>query len=247
MYYERKLENLVVLGRSAPEEIKDGRSTVCLAGVLLNSQEFVRVYPTRMDFPISRWDMINVPVIHDPSHDAREESFKIRDSKEEWNNLGKKIKKVGRLKKRKRRLHLLSRLPYSCTKSLNQKHASLGLVKPTKILKAYLEENEKFSKKKLTKNQYPFKVRVRYQHGNCSLKGDFHDQHCIEWGIYRFWDKNGSAYKRVIDNLQLLNDNWEKFFLIGNLFSHLTSFVIISVLRFKHKKENFQQYLTNLS
>lgn len=231
--YKRKLKNLVILGRSAPEEIKDGRRTVCLAGALKDSYEFVRVYPTRMDFPISRWDIINVPTIHDPAHDAREESFKIQDSKKDWWNLDKKITKVGRVKK-KNRIGFLAHLPKSCTKDLNRKCASLGLVEPTKIIDANLKENtEKSTKKEMTKHNYPFKLRIQYKHENCALKGDFHDQHCIEWGIYRCWDKNPNNHKKAINNLHLLNKNWKKFFLIGNLFAHFTSFVIISILRFK--------------
>lgn len=231
-----EIKNLVILGRSAPEPIKDGRHTVCLAGWWLNKDQFVRIYPTKMNSDVRRWDIINVPVVHDRSHDPRQESYKIEGSKKEWNVLEQKIEKVGRYN-RKQRLHLLANIPKTCTVSLNDNNDSLGLIKPTKI-NAYLEKNGSDSRvideRIYSKNDYPYKLRLRYQHNNCSLKGDYHDQHCIEWGIYRFWDKcEGEEYDKVINNLQLSNNNYTKYFLIGNQRYRFNSFLVISVLRFK--------------
>lgn len=237
---EVKIENLVVLGRSAPEPIKDGRHTVCLAGWSMSGNRFVRIYPTKINSPVRRWDIINIPAIKDKSHDPRKESYKIQGSKSEWDHLENKINKVGRLKGRKR-VKLLKEIPTGCTVSLNNNKKSLGLIKATE-LKPYLVKNNTEDKQNQCevrgKNGYPYELRIKYQHNNCLLKGDYHDQHCIEWGVYRYWDKTSQEkHSQVIDNLQLSNNDYTKYFLIGNQRYHFHSFLIISVLRFKENNK----------
>lgn len=77
---------MVILGRSAPERLRDGRETVCVVGY--NSDlGLIRLYPTRWDCKqLKRWNIVGVPALKNPD-DPREESYKIEGSKRDWDRL----------------------------------------------------------------------------------------------------------------------------------------------------------------
>lgn len=243
------IDDLVVLGRAGPEYIEDGRHTVCLGG-WSESKGFVRLYPTHLYSDANRWNVIEVSAEQDEGHDWRDESWKIVGSKEEWDTLYEKVDEVGRLK-RHEQIELIRDIPKTCPNALNEEKKSMGLVEPEEIHDAYLEpiddpepahtdlEGNEFR----SKGSYPHKLYIEYTCKGCAAKGH-HRQHCIEWGIYRFWDKNPDADPaQVIENLGLLDDDWKKFFFVGNLRNQPTSFLVISVIRWK-KDEMYQQRMS---
>lgn len=240
----RNVDDLIVLGRSAPEPIKkDGRHTVCLAGWSNTLDGFVRLYPTKISTKIRRWSQVEVPVEKDPSHDPRAESYKIEGSRRDWDKLHKKIREIRYLGKRER-IQLMERLPKRCPSELYNNNQNLGVVSP-KVRDCYLKEikeedrtppiNYLFQEKPLkSKKSYPNQVRIKYTCQNCLSSRSYHDQHCMEWGIYQFWEKNPDADpSQVIDNLRIMDDNYKKYLIVGNLRAYPKSFVIISVIRFK--------------
>jgi hypothetical protein len=240
------IDDLVVLGRAGPEVIEeDGRHTVCLGG-WSESKGFVRLYPTHKYSNANRWNTIKVPVVSDDSHDSRDESYKIQGSKEDWDILHEKIEKVGELD-RQEQMELTKQLPKTCRHTLNEKRKSLGIVEPKQIHDAYLEEVENpepihtdlQGNQFKSKGSYPHKLYIEYTCEGCEAKTN-HRQHCIEWGIYRFWDKNPDYDpEKVIDALKLRDDDYKKYFFIGNLANHRTAYIVISVFRWK-KDELFQ-------
>src|SRR5688572_9893335 len=94
------IDDLVVLGRACPEPLKDGRITVCLGGYSF-SKGFIRIYPTKVNMDINQWAIIKVEVERD-ERDTRNESWKIAGSKNDWDNLHRRVKRVGDLAKEKR-------------------------------------------------------------------------------------------------------------------------------------------------
>lgn len=235
------IDDLIVLGRAGPELINDGRHTVCLGG-WSPTRGFIRIYPTHMYSEAQRWNVIRLPV--EKGDDHREESWKIEGSKSEWHNLHTKITKVGELD-RDEQIELLENLPKTCTSKLNEQRKSLGIVKPNRISDAYLKkiEDRKEIQQDLqghelrSKNSYKHKLYVKYTCGSCEAKQGFHEQHIMEWGVYEWWKKNPDKPEQVIDNLHLLEDDWDKHFFVGNLKNHPTSYVLISALRFKKSAE----------
>ena len=231
------IEDLVVLGRAAPEPISDGRHTVCLGGYS-ETLGFVRLYPTqRRMAQCKRWNVISVPVESAEPDDTRDESYKIAGSRESWDRLHTKIEKVGRLSKPER-IQLVERLAGDCTGRLNDQHKSLGIAKPQRIHDVYLKDQEDPTyqvtlngRRRQGKREYPQKLYLRYECEECSLQGP-HNQHCIEWGIYRYWDKNDDP-KGVIDALRLTDDAYQHYFFVGNLNHRRHAYIIISDLRFK--------------
>ena len=243
MANSKVIDDLIVLGRAAPEQMQDGRETVCVGGYS-PSEGYVRLYPTKpwMD-ELSRWNVVSVPVKRDESHDTRDESYKIAGSNQEWDSLHEKVDQVGRLDKSEQ-IELTHELAGDCRERLNENHISLGIVEPEPSFNAYLKdldnEDDDTVQKTLQgglkasvkeKNDYEKKLYLKYRCDDCDQKTP-HDQSTIEWGVYRYWDKNDD-FEGVIDALRLNNDSWKHYFFIGTLNHHRTAYVVISVLRFK--------------
>lgn len=234
------VNDLVILGRGAPDRMRDGRITVCTAGYS-PSKGFVRVYPTRLDSPCRMWNIVEVPLEKNPQ-DTRTESWKIEGSKDEWVNLGDKIKVIG-LVERQERLDLITNLVDGCIKDINSKKRSLGIIKPNII-------NRYFSKRishdpsiqlrldgrelPKTKKQYPKVPRFTYRCSDC--KCSKHDQQLLEWGAYEWIRKNPEKREQIWENLLLDSPKHMIFFFVGNQAFHRKSFVVITVLRLpKHE------------
>ncbi|WP_158854949.1 hypothetical protein [Halorhabdus sp. CUG00001] len=244
------IDDLVVLGRAGPELIeKDGRHTVCLGG-WSESKGFVRLYPTHKYSNAKRWNVIKVPVIKDPD-DYRDESWKIVGSKEDWDHLHEKIEKVDELS-RPEAIELTKKIPKTCRHIINNREQSLGLVEP-EIENVYLnpiEDPEPIhtdleGNRLKSKGAYQQKLYVEYTCKDVCEAKTGHDQHCIEWGMYRFWDNHPDRDpEEVIDALHLRDDDYKKFFFIGNQKNHPTSYIIISVIRWK-KDKMFQKRISD--
>lgn len=233
-----RIRDLIVLGRAAPEPIRDGRHTVCLGGYS-RSHGYIRLYPTQMWMDnCRRWNVVSVPV-EKPTQDNRDESYKIAGSKEDWGDLHKKIKHVDELSKEEQ-IRLVDELANDCTIRLNENRVSLGLVEPAEIMDVYIDENANNTvqmdlemNERKGKTDYPQDLYIKYRCRNCSAKS-FHRQHTIEWGVYRYWDKNNDV-EGVIDALGFSNDNMNHYFFVGNLNNEREAYIIISVLRFSNK------------
>jgi len=235
----RIINDLVILGRATPEELSDGRQTICTAGY---SKELglIRLYPTRWDMKLSRWNKVKVPVEKPikPQFDYREESWKIKGSKSEWERLSDKIKHVGKLNKRSDRISLVKSLVSGCASELWPNGKSLGIIKP-EIEQFYFKENtHKKSVRQqsldgtfrmMVKDDFEYIPRVKYRCSECQVKS-VHDQQILEWGFYEFMRKNPSKIENVWDNVGFTNmDEWEYYFLVGNLYTKPKAFNVICV------------------
>jgi len=237
MSEQKVIDNLVILGRAGPEPISDGRKTVCLGGYS-PTEGFIRLYPTQRQMTqCRRWNVVSVPVVSVPEHDNRDESYKIAGSKEDWEHLHRKIEKVDRLEQ-EQRVELVYELAQDCPAILNDNRDSLGVVAPAEIKDFWLEatdsdtvQAELGGGKRQGKSDYPYKLYLKYRCEGCEQKTP-HEQHCIEWGIYKYWDSN-EDYEGVFDALRLTDDDYKHYFFIGNLNHHRTAYIIISIFRFK--------------
>ncbi|MHA1950841.1 MAG: hypothetical protein ACW99G_12580 [Candidatus Thorarchaeota archaeon] len=232
------LDDLVILGRACPERIRDGRTTVCTAGYS-ETHGFVRIYPTRTDMPLNRWNVVRVPVERNPQ-DTRTESWKIQGSKMEWEQLSEKIEVIGRFPRRDQP-SLVQSLVEGCVKTINDEKRSLGIVRPT-VKKCYFSQEERFDPMvqqvlwgpppARTKRTFPVSPKVQYRCSDCKIKGD-HDQTVLEWGFYQWMKKNPEKKDQVWDNTRIHSPDYDVYFFVGNQANRRTSFMIISVLRFK--------------
>ena len=238
---KRHFEDLVVLGNAVPDEISDGRKAVCTAA-FSEERGLMRIYPVPTDAGMKRWNVVSVPLERNPQ-DSREESWKIQGSKAEWPTLSQKIKVARTLSKRER-LDLFSRLKkehgYGCIEDINEQRTSLGVIVP-EIL------GKKFEKRKdvdtsvqttlvnkdlfMTVRNYAIRPVVSYRCPDCKSKNP-HRQGVLEWGAYE-WLRKEENPDRLWDNLRLADPEYDRAFLVGNMNLHRSSFMIISVFRFK--------------
>ncbi len=235
------LDDLVILGRAVPEQMSDGRVTICVAGYS-PSRGFIRIYPTRYDAPLRRWNIVRVPVERNP-HDTRQESWKIQGSRSEWDRLAEKIEVLKTLPK-KHRPGLVAKLLDRCVNDVNSAHRSLGIVRPGQILLTYFKEERRYDGtvqttlpggfRPTTKDEFKLQPYIRYRCSECKARR-YHDQQLLEWGVFEWIRKNPDRAEQVWDNLGLGSPDRVCFFLVGNQWQRRSSFLIISVLRFKKR------------
>ncbi|MBI4153912.1 hypothetical protein HY501_01115 [Candidatus Woesearchaeota archaeon] len=239
-----EIDDLVILGRSWPEPLRDGRYSVCVAGYS-EKYGFIRLYPTKTSSPLQTWNVVKVRVERS-NLDSRSESWKIEGSKSEWDRLDSKIIVLGKLT-RERRIELLRKLSCDATEELLGKKRSLGIVKPLILgwelvgLKANEGVQTTLTGLKLkSKKHFPYKPYIRYSCLPVCKGKKPHFQQIMEWGVYMWFEKNkGKNYDacmKVFDNLRVNDNDYEKYFLVGNLNFKRKTFGVISVLRFKSAK-----------
>lgn len=234
------IDDLVVLGRAAPEPLSDGRYTVCLGGYS-ETVGYVRLYPTTRGMTqCKRWNVVSVPVQDAAPEDTREESYKIAGEGESRKEALNKVEKVGRLSKSEQ-IQLVDDLAGDCTADLNDRRTSLGIAKPEEIAGFELDPTDSSTvqvtldgKERKGKRDYPYKLYIDYRCEDCSLQSPYHHQHCIEWGVYQYWEKNDDP-EGVVDALKLTDESYKHYFFVGNLNHQRTSYIIVSDLRFHHR------------
>jgi len=237
------IDDLIILGTAVPEEIKDGRRTICTAGYS-PTHGFVRIYPTNYNMPLTRWNIIKVPVERPitPHYNGRTESWKIIGSNREWDMLYKKVETIGVLPQKERQNLVIRLIDDCCVSDLWNRHRSLGIVQ-AEILEHYFKTNEDLKKGIQTtldksfrvsvKDEFPIEPRIKYKCSNCTVDKGYHDQQLLEWGAYMWLKRSPDKAEQLWENLGLDNPDYEKYLFVGNLLQYPTAFAIISILRFK--------------
>lgn len=237
------IDDLIILGKAVPEEIRNGRRPNCVAG-FSPAHGFIRLFPARWDMPLKRWNIVKVPVERAirPRYDSRKESWKIIGSRSEWDRLSDKVELVGKYSPKKRYHLIESLVDDCCVQDIYASRRSIGIIKPH-IIKYYLKEQEDletYVQKTLDdtfrvniKDEYPIEPRIKYQCSKCKARRGFHDQQLLEWGAYEWFRKNPDNLEQVWENLGFDNPDYDKYFLVGNLLQYKNAFIIISVIRFK--------------
>lgn len=237
----RTIDDVIILGRGVPEQISNGRVTVCVAGYSENIG-FVRLYPTRVDSPLSLWSIVSVEVERN-SQDNRRESWKFPDSRSGWEHINRHIAAKGELQ-RKDRIGLLDAIKSDCVKGINAKRQSLGIIKPA-IRRSYLGTNRKHLEayqplfemiehaNVMTKRDFQVEPRLEYScGGECKAKHG-HDMQLLDWGCYQWIKKNPGKAQQIWANMGIGNPDWMHYFLVGNQANQRTSYMVINVLRQK--------------
>ena len=237
-----KMDDLIVLGNAVPDEISDYRKTICTA-CYSPTHGLIRIYPVPPSAPMKRWNLVEIPLEKNP-RDTRTESWKIQGSKSEWDRLQTKITVHDQLN-RKAWVSLLDQLEeefgVDCVKDLNTQRKSLGFIRPKQVeyrfdrrkkqetaVQHTLSSDEPF----LTIHNYSVQPRVKYRCLECKADNP-HDQQILEWGVYESIRKYPNNMEQMWQNLHLGESGYYNGFLVGNQARHRTSFMIISVFRYK--------------
>ena len=248
-----RISDVIVLGRGVPEQISNGRITVCVAGYS-ETMGFVRLYPTRVDSPLSVWNIVSVEVERNPL-DNRNESWKLPDSRSGWEKVNQHITIMGEFK-REHRIGLLDAIKSDCVKDINDARQSLGIIKPS-IRRSYLGTNKKHLEayqplfemiehaSVMTKRDFETEPRFEYSCGErCKAKKN-HDMQLLDWGCYQWIKKNPQQAQQIWKNMGVGSPDWMHYFLVGNQANQRTSYMVINVLR--QKCATFQSSLLAMS
>lgn len=242
------LNNLVVIGQGAPNQLKDGRQSICVCAYSLDLKQLIRVYPVPLGW-LRKWDIFNVEVEKSLT-DHRENTWKIKNSKQDWKKLDKYLHKTNEKYPEEKREELINSIGFSVLSELIKNKKSFGIVKP--IIKDFkLEQKRDKTVKQLTlgeaedldepftiinQEDYKYKPYLVYEcEGNCECKNKIHNQSIVEWGCYEFMRKNSGKEINLKDNLKLFDDEYTKYLLVGNIHKAPQTYIIIDILRFKKK------------
>lgn len=238
-----RIDDVIILGRGVPEPISNGRRTVCVAGYS-ETAGFIRLYPTRIDSPLSVWNIVSVEVERNPQ-DTRHESWKFPESRSGWEYINKYIEVKGELR-HSSRMGLLDAIKSSCVNDINAKRRSLGVIKPF-IRRSYLDVNKKHLEayqplfdmiehaNVMTKRDFQVEPRFEYSCGHeCKARRN-HDMQLLDWGCYQWISKNPDKPQQIWENMSIGAPDWMHYFLVGNQANHRTSYMVINVLRQKCK------------
>jgi hypothetical protein len=237
------IDDLLVLGNSVPDIISDNRITVCTAGYS-KAHGLVRIYPVPTVSDMKRWNVVKVPLERNP-RDTRPESWKIQGSKGEWDRLAQKIELQAIVKDKDEKFAILEDLErdfgVGCVEDLNDRKASLGIVKPVSFSCAFEKRDDHEpeaqstldgAKPFLTIKNYPLKPVMTYRCPGCRTKNP-HKQQIMEWGVFEWMRKNPNKPEKVFENLHIGEPGYDTGLLVGNMALHRNSFMVISVFRLK--------------
>ena len=240
---KKYFKDLIVLGNAVPDEISDHRKTVCTVA-FSEEHGLIRIYPVPPNAPMKRWNVVSLPLERNIK-DSRQESWKIQRSNTEWNTLSDKID-VQRHLSRREWVALIKRLKknhsYGCIEDINDKRLSLGIIIP-KIIDKKLEKRKGVDptvqttlindKLFMTIKNYAVRPVISYSCPNCRTQKHQHSQGVLEWGVYEWLRNNPNNKEQIWDNLHIDELGYDLVFLVGNMNLHRSSFMIISIFRYK--------------
>jgi hypothetical protein len=235
------LEDVVILGKAAPEEISGGRLTAC-TGAWSKHRGFIRLYPCEpTENLFQRWDIVEVDVKRNP-HDNRPESWKLAHR-----NQSSCIEKTGEYQ-REKRATLLTQLEDECVKPIRQKGRSLGIIQADSIdgleFREWEDDNDGTTQTRLfeemeewrpeTREEFDKEIRIQFTCPDCHTQQGYHNKTLLEWGGYLASKKHeiNSAVK-LESFYRLNNDEYNHWIFIGNQNHQRTAFICISIIWMK--------------
>ncbi|CCC41931.1 hypothetical protein [Haloquadratum walsbyi] len=235
------LEDVVILGRAAPEEISGGDLTTC-TGAWSKHRGFIRLYPCKPRKKLfKRWDIVEVEAKRNPK-DNRDESWKLGRR-----NQSSCVKKTGEYQ-REKRATLLTQLEDECVESIKQRGRSLGIIRPKSIsgleLKEWEDDSDGLTQAKLfeemerwrpeTREEFDREIRIQFTCSSCQTQQGYHNKTLLEWGGYRAIEKyNISSAAKLESFYQFDSNNYNHWILVGNQNNQRTSFISINIIWMK--------------
>lgn len=229
-------DNFAILGRTVPEISKKYGYTTCMAGYSIELRQFLRIFPLKVDASIKCRDIININLERN-NKDNRHESWALKTRNE------KSIVKTNRSIDKSQLYNILNNNISSSVKELNNRRASLGIIKPN-----WFEMKMKFRKDISDPRQlllFDDFINIAFKTGKDYYKipyilidSENNEQKCLqlrEWGCFELIRKNPSVTIELLKKALNIKDKWEVFFFIGNMNNIRNRWIIIKVFTFKPK------------
>jgi hypothetical protein len=232
------IDDFVMLGKTVPETVSDGRQFVCTAGFSFELKQAIRVYPMARIACPRRWSVSRLPLERNPK-DSRHESWKIRGDRrpglhDQINSVITPIEKTISAEKQR---EIVSALAVPSLKQANEERRSLCILLPAEVPCLRFESGETAEMAPtpdLFGNIPDLPVKERFKwHPRIEFtdeKGDKHDLMLRDWGCYELMRKRGDPYgvHWLEEALNLLT---APPLLCGNLNRFRNSWLVISVLQ----------------
>jgi hypothetical protein len=235
------LEDVVILGKAAPEAISGGRLTTC-TGAWSEHRGFIRLYPCDPEERLfSRWDVIDIDVKRNPG-DNRDESWKLarRDQPS-------CIEKTGEYP-RNERATLLTQLEDECVEVVKNRGRSLGIIRPKSIegleFKQWEKDDDGTTQTRLfeemeewrpsTREEFDQEIRIEFTCSNCETDQGYHNKTLLERGGYVATRKHDINFADGLESFyRLNNDEYNHWIFVGNQNNQRTSFIAINIIWIK--------------
>ena len=237
---EVTLKPYLVLGQTIPEQSKKYGTRVCTAGYDPIAKEFVRVYPLQVHRGqhFRRWEYYPELPVKRNTKDNRPESWRLGCDSNELPHVQRVAPEKVRRKAKKYLRQIFSDHYAESIKQLNEERRSLALIrlhnvepyfvnhgkKKVNARQLSLFDNTDYSK--FTKDGFNFLPRIKFDDD----AGLPHDLMLQSWDAYMH--QKVLAPKYGVDNLWdrlRINDNREKFALIGNMNHQRNAWLIITI------------------
>jgi len=230
------LDDFVMLGKTVPETVSDGRQFVCTAGFSFELNQSIRVYPmARIGCP-RRWSVSQLPLERNPK-DSRRESWKIRGDRRpgqhDWIN--SVITPIEKTISAERQREIVSALAVPSLKQANEGRRSLCILLPAEVPRIKFESGETAEMAPtpdLFGNIPDLPVKERFKwHPRLEFTDEERGKHDLmlrDWGCYELMRKRGDDYGAhwLEEALNLLT---APPLLCGNLNRFRNSWLVISV------------------
>ena len=243
------LKDMVVLGHGAPNEVKKiGNRQGRCACIWSEKMGYCRIYPIPHGY-LHDWEIIDVEVRR-LTNDGRENTFIIYNYEQDWDKmyLHIKVHKDGDKRialSREDCIALVRKLAVDSFSDVRYSKRSFGIIKPSQM-EGFLEKNLDKSVQQATlfdfdhlimnQKDYKWIPCIRYTCSTPCKSKHPHKSKIVAWECYQWMIKNPNSEehcKKVFDNLQINNDEWEKYLLIGNIRTYPKTYIIVKVIRFK--------------
>lgn len=228
-------DDFIMLGKTVPEPQSDGRVFVCSAGYSTELRSLIRIYPLARYASPKRWSVSRVPLERNPK-DSRPESWKLAGdrSAETHQNINAAFATYAQVRGMDTRDAIDDdRVWVSSIKEANKRRLSLALIAPKGVPSVTYDQNLNSPESPQLKlfadglppaegaKRFPFMPRLVFDDD----KGE-HRLMLRDWGCYERMRKAPGALD--LDNCLSLGP--DSRLLIGNLNSHRTAWLVISVL-----------------
>lgn len=229
------VHDFVMLGKTVPEPISDGRVLVCSAGVSETMRSLIRVYPLAKRGSPPRWTVNSVDLTRNPK-DSRPESFCLAGDHDvdADPNFNSAFRSDGKALSRAKRKKLLERHVVESIAEANEKRLSLAIVHPERLELVFTANRDSPDSPELAlfdmwprpiagAKRFAFMPRLKFS----DPRGN-HDLKLNDWGSYEFLRKYGDGRRSELASA--LGLDRPRSLLIGNHNRHRTAWLVISVL-----------------
>lgn len=230
------LDDFIMLGKTVPEPKSDGRVFVCSAGYSPELRSLIRIYPLARFGAPPRWSVSRVALERNPK-DHRPESWKLAGDRAigTHNRINSTFSTYDNITGWERREVLDDpKLWVGSIAEANERRLSLALIRPSQVPEVDYDENRNSPESPQLRlfndglppaegaKRFPFMPRVVFRD-----KSGMHRLMLRDWGCYELMRKHPEHTFDMSGALALGPDS---VLLVGNLNSHRTAWLCISVL-----------------